>query len=87
MRIHVRMNKAQKSLIQKAADLEGCSIEEFIVQRAEAAARRVTEGESAILELNERDTQIFVNAILNPAEPGPVLRSAADQYKQIFGES
>jgi uncharacterized protein (DUF1778 family) len=85
-RLSVRTNKAQKFLIQKAADLEGRSLTDFVLLSAEAAARRTIE-QRTVLTLGARDTEIFVNAILHPAEPGPALRTAAREYKQVFGES
>jgi uncharacterized protein (DUF1778 family) len=35
----------------------------------------------ALLILSARETETFANAILHPAEPGPVLRAAARHYK------
>ena len=84
-RFDARLNKAQKLLIQKAADLEGRSLTDFVLHSAELAAQRTIE-QRAMLVLSLRDTEIFVNAILNPAEPGPVLRAAARQYKNLFGD-
>lgn len=53
---------------------------EFVLHSAEAAAERTIE-ERAMLILSARETQAFVDAILNPAEPGPVLRAAARRFK------
>lgn len=63
-----------------AADLEGRSMTDFVLHSAEAAAERTIE-ERAMLILSARETQAFVDAILNPAEPGPVLRAAARRFK------
>jgi len=35
-----------------------------------------------MLLLSIKEAEIFANAILKPAEPGPVLRKAAQQYKK-----
>ena len=37
----------------------------------------------AILILNARETDAFVSSIRDPAEPGPVLRRAAQHYNQV----
>jgi len=79
-RFDARLNEEQKLLIQRAADLEGRSMTDFVLHSAEAAAERTIE-ERAMLILSVRETQAFVDAILNPAEPGPVLRAAARRYK------
>lgn len=83
-RFDARLNEVQKVLIQKAADLEGRSMTDFVLHSAEAAAERAIE-ERAMLILSARQTEAFVDAILRPAEPGPVLRGAARHYKKTVG--
>ena len=79
-RFDARLNEEQKVLIQRAADLEGRSMTDFVLHSAETAAERTIE-QRAMLILSARETEAFVNAILSPAEPGPVLRAAARRYK------
>src|SRR5215472_12669944 len=79
-RFDARLNQEQKLLIQRAADLEGRSMTDFVLHSAETAAQRTIE-ERAMLILSARETQAFVDAIFHPAEPGPVLRAAARRYK------
>jgi uncharacterized protein (DUF1778 family) len=79
-RFDARLNEDQKILIQRAADLEGRTMTDFVLHSAEAAAER-TIRDRAMLVLSVRDTETFVNAILNPPGPGPVLRAAARRYK------
>ena len=83
-RFDARLNHEQKLLIQRAADLEGRTMTDFVLHSAEAAAERTIK-ERARLILTVRETEMFVNAILKPAEPGPVLRKAARQYKEKMG--
>jgi uncharacterized protein (DUF1778 family) len=83
-RFDARLNREQKMLIERAADLEGRTMTDFVLHSAEAAAERTIQ-ERALLILTVRETQAFVNAILNPAEPGRVLRKAARQYKEQMG--
>jgi len=78
-RFDARLNRDQKLLIQRAADLEGRSMTDFVLQSAEAAAKRTIE-ERGILVLSARDSLTIAKAILNPREPGPVLRKAVRQY-------
>ena len=81
-RLDARLNEEQKVLIQKAADLEGRTMTDFVLHSAEAAAERTIE-QRAMLILTARETEAFVDALLNPAEPGPVLRNAARHYKRV----
>ena len=83
-RFDARLNEELKMLIQKAPDLEGCTITDFVVRSAQVAAERTLQ-ERAILTLSARETESFVEALLNPAEPSPVLRAAAQQYKKHAG--
>src|SRR5258708_2735396 len=83
-RLDARLNEEQKVLIQKAADLEGRTMTDFVLHSAESAAERTIE-ERVMLILSARETEAFVDAILNPAEPGRVLRAAARHYKNSVG--
>lgn len=79
-RFDARLNEEQKLLIQRAADLEGRSMTDFVLHSAETAAER-TIAERAMLIVSARETQAFVDAILTPAEPGRVLRAAMRRYR------
>src|ERR1017187_10236353 len=79
-RFDARLDKDQKTLIQRASDLEGRTMTDFVLHSAKIAAEHTIQ-ERAILLLSARDTEAFVNAILNPLEPAPVLRAAARGYK------
>ena len=84
-RFDARLNEEQKVLIQRAADLEGRTMTDFVLHSAETAAERTIE-ERAMLILSARETEVFIDAILNPAEPGRVLRAAARYYKNSVGK-
>ena len=84
-RFDARLNEEQKVLIQKAADLEGRTMTDFVLRSAQAAAEHTLQ-DRAMLILSARETESFVDAILNPAEPGPVLRAAARHYKKYAGQ-
>ena len=83
-RFDARLNAEQKILLQKAADLEGRTMTDFVLRSAEAAAEQTLK-DRAMLILSARETEAFVDAVLKPAEPGPVLRAAARHYKSIIG--
>ena len=83
-RFDARLDENQKTLIQRAADLEGRTMTDFVLHSAKVAAERTIQ-ERAMTVLSARDTEAFVEAILNPSEPGPVLRAAARAYKTRLG--
>jgi uncharacterized protein (DUF1778 family) len=80
-RFDARLNEGQKSLIQRAADLQGRTMTDFVLHSAEAAAQRAIERHSMLI-LTARETEAFADAILSPAPPRAVLRKAAREYRQ-----
>jgi uncharacterized protein (DUF1778 family) len=80
-RMEARLLPDQKTRIERAAAIKGLSISDFIVQNADEAAIRTIE-QHEIWVLSREDSEIFVNAILNPPEPGPVLKAAAKWFKE-----
>ncbi|HEX5414440.1 MAG TPA: DUF1778 domain-containing protein [Chloroflexota bacterium] len=83
-RLEARISAEQKELIQRAAELEGRSLTDFIVSTAEAAARNIILGHQ-FLQLSDRDTERFFAAIENPPEPNPELLAAAHEYREFVG--
>ena len=82
-RFDARLNENQKLLIQRAADLEGRTMTDFVLGSAQSAAQRTLEDRTMLI-LSARETGAFVDALLTPAQPGPVLRRAAEHYKQTM---
>lgn len=83
-RFDARLNKEQKLLLQRAADIEGRTMTDFVLHSAEVAAERTIE-QRALLALTAEESQAFVDAILLPAKPGRVLKTAAKYYKKVTG--
>ena len=80
-RFDARLDEEQKLLIQRAADLEGRSMTDFVLHSAKLAAEQTIE-RRAMLVLTARETEAFANAILNPPNAGAVLRKAAREYRK-----
>ena len=79
-RTEARLLPEQKQRIERAARIKGVSISDFIVQNAdEAAIRTIQQHETWTLDL--RDRELFIDALLNPPEPGAHLRQAVKRYK------
>ncbi len=85
-RLAARISREKKSLCQRAADIRGSSLTEFVVNSAvEAAERTIKEAE--FMELTRRDRIAFVRALLKPpASPNAKLRKAAERHAQTFAE-
>jgi uncharacterized protein (DUF1778 family) len=85
-RLEARITPEQKALFQRAADLTGRSLTDFIVSSAQTAAEEAIERHH-VINLSARDSLIFAEAILNPAEPNENLHAAAQRYRELFGDS
>jgi len=80
-RIEARASHADKSLLQKAAELRGRNLNEFVISAAVQEARRIVQHDEVIV-LSTRDRKFFVEALLNPPVPNPRLQEAAERYKR-----
>jgi uncharacterized protein (DUF1778 family) len=83
-RLEARVTPDQKRLIERAAELRGTSVTEFVVVSAQQAATE-TIREFETLSLRDEAREVFVNAILNPPAPNETARAAAQRYKEQMG--
>src|SRR6056297_2136716 len=79
-RLEARISPDMKKLIQKAAELEGRTVSDFLISSSVAAARQVINAHLNI-DLSIRDQVLFAEGLLNPPEPVHNLRVAAGKYK------
>lgn len=83
-RLETRVTAEQKRLIEQAAALQGRSVTDFVLSSVQDAAKRAIE-EHQRLELSLRDSQVFVEALLNPLAPSDRLRETIARYRQETG--
>ena len=79
-RIEARLSAEQKALIERAALLRGCSLSEYLVRSAQDAAERDIRDHD-IITLSARDSQLFIEALLDPQSANAALRAAARDYR------
>ncbi|MEO1377978.1 MAG: DUF1778 domain-containing protein [Cyanobacteria bacterium J06635_10] len=82
-RLEARVKPEIKALWQKAADLQGVTLTDFVIASVQAAACQVIEQQQT-LKLSTEDAQAFVEAILNPPQPSNRLKQATSRYKQVI---
>ena len=83
-RLEARIDPDQKRLIERAAELRGTTLTDFIVSKMrEAAVETIRDYET--LQLRDESREVFVAALLNPPEPNEVAKRAAARYKQEMG--
>lgn len=84
-RLEARVSSEVKALLQRAADLEGRTLTDFVVASVQAEAYRVIEQHQK-LKLSVEDSEAFVDALLHPQQPNEVLKAAALRHKQVMAD-
>ena len=80
-RLEARVSAQNKELFQRAADIQGRTLSNFVVSSLVSVANQIIQ-ENEIMVLSRKDQEIFVEALLNPPEPSEKLRLAAQRYKK-----
>jgi uncharacterized protein (DUF1778 family) len=83
-RLEARITAEQKSLIERAAALQGRTVTDFVLTSVQDAARRAIE-EHNQLALSVRDSEAFVDALLNPKPVNDRLRDTVRRYRERAG--
>lgn len=81
-RFAARLPADVKELLQRAADLSGRSLTDFVIESARAAAA-ATIREREVLRLTAEDSRRFAEALLNPPPPNETLRAAHEDYRRF----
>jgi uncharacterized protein (DUF1778 family) len=83
-RLEARVTAEQKTLIERAAALQGRTVTDFVLTSVQDAARRaITEHQQ--IELSVRDSRAFVDALLNPKPVNDRLRETVRRYREATG--
>jgi uncharacterized protein (DUF1778 family) len=83
-RLETRISREQKALFQRAAELQGRTLTDFVIASAHEAAVRVIEDMQTI-RLSARDSRAFAEALINPREPNARRKSSAQRYLKLTG--
>ncbi|WP_256890102.1 type II toxin-antitoxin system TacA family antitoxin [Acidomonas methanolica] len=83
-RLETRVTAEQKNLIERAAALQGRSVTDFVLSSVQDAARRAIE-EHSQLALSVRDSEAFVDALINPRPVNDRLRDTVRRYRERTG--
>ena len=79
-RLEVRLSPETRILIEDAAQLSGVSVSDFLVSRAQAAARELV-SEHGRWVLTRQQSDAFLNALVNPSAANEALKRAAGRYR------
>lgn len=83
-RLEARVTSEVKDLIERAAQLRGTSVTDFVVASTQQAATATIQ-EFERLRLQDEARKAFVDALLNPPAPNKAARSAAARYRKRVG--
>ena len=83
-RLEARISQEQKALFQRAAELQGRTLTDFVISSVHAAAVRAVE-DMQVIRLGAKDSRAFAEALLRPREPNARLRAAARRYAEKVG--
>ena len=81
-RLVARIPSGVRKTIQAAADLEGASLNHFVVQAAHRQAQEILERET-IIRLNREQTKRVFELLDNPAKPNAALLSAKAIHRKL----
>jgi uncharacterized protein (DUF1778 family) len=83
-RLEARVTLEQKRLIERAAELRGTTVTNFVVLSAQKAATEAIR-EVEVLSLRDQGREAFVRALLNPPSPNAKARAASRRYRRRMG--
>ncbi len=81
-RLEARVPAHVKELLQRAADLSGRSLSDFVLAAACDAAEETVRTHE-VIQLSAEDSRLFAEAILNPPPPNERLLAAFEDYREF----
>jgi len=82
IRLEARISPDVLAMVERAAEIQGRSVSEFVVAAAQDAARRIIE-ETRIIRLSVADQRALAAAIIDPPSPAPALRRAKKAFARL----
>src|SRR5439155_21992111 len=81
-RLEARVAPDLKKLFQRAADLQGVTLSDFLISSLHRAALEIVQ-QHDLLRLGQRDSAAFAAALLQPPAPNARLKAAGRRYKKL----
>jgi uncharacterized protein (DUF1778 family) len=81
-RLEARISSEEKALFQRAAELQGRTLTDFVIASVHESAVKAI-AELGAIRLTTADSRAFAEALLHPREPVPELRAAAERYRKM----
>ena len=81
-RLEARVPVALKKVIQRAADLQGLTLTDFVIASLDKSAREAVR-EHEVMQLNAEDSLRLAKALINPPAPNAALKKAAARHQKM----
>src|ERR1043165_10043742 len=82
-RITARVPAKMRDALEQAAQLQGSTLNQFVVQSAYQEAQRILERET-VLRLSQRDAQKVFSMLEHPPKANKQLRDAVKAYHELI---
>jgi uncharacterized protein (DUF1778 family) len=86
VRITARIAVSIQETLERAAELSGATLNQFMIQAALKEAKKIIEDERVII-LSQNDADTVFSLIENPPVPNAKLKAALKKHKEFFSES
>jgi len=85
-RIEARIAPEALAVVKRAAELQGRSLSDFLIDSAVTMAEKTIE-ETSLIRLAVEDQRAIADALLNPAPLAPAMERAIDRYRSLITAS
>ena len=82
-RLEARISTNLRSMLKRAAELQGLTMTDFVVAAVQDAAQRAIE-QAEIVRLSMADQEHFAQALLTPPAPTPALERAFANRRKLL---
>lgn len=82
-RLEARISTDLHSMLKRAAELQGRTMTDFVIDAVQIAAQRAIE-RAEVVRLSLADQQCFAQALLSPPRPSPALKRAFASRKKLL---
>jgi uncharacterized protein (DUF1778 family) len=82
-RLEARISTSLHSLLKRAAQLQGRTMTDFVIDAVQTAARSTIE-KADLVTLTLADQQAFAQALLSPPKSKPALKRAFARHKKLL---
>lgn len=82
-RLEARISTSLHSMLKRAAQLQGRTMTDFVIDAVQSAARNTIE-QADMVSLTLADQEAFAQALLTPPKPKAALKRAFTQRKKLL---